>query len=206
VPAMAYANRLGWKSVVIRIATGAFQLFSACALIFVGVAAWCNNDISHSSMRFAIAPTLSLPFVAIAFMLTAISYFCWFFSEFFYMCFTVVLATESGDWKSMLQRSLDLARSSFWRGSHFAFLIEFVTSIAPVLFSPVLLFSLSAGLTGGLDGFADSSPPVWMSLADDGISFLVLLLFAPFVAILNAYFANDVRMRYQARFDRADST
>ncbi|MBA3856551.1 MAG: hypothetical protein C0507_06520 [Cyanobacteria bacterium PR.3.49] len=199
IPSLAFSNRLGKKAVIARIATGAFQLITALVCIFGGVAAWCNNEKMHLPVRFFLAPELSLPLVGIVVVLTAVSYFCWFFSEFLYMCFSVVLATESNDWASLWRRSCNLSRSAFWRGTTFAFGIEFAVWATALLLSPITAFELTATLRGGLEGFASSNAPIWLSVTDNVIEFAVLLLSAPFWAILSAYFANDVRVRLNAR-------
>jgi len=198
IPSLAFSNRLGWKAVVARFATGAFQLCSAFVFISLGLLAWCNNERMGGAMHFQPLPELSLAVIAIIVALTALSYCCWFVSEFFYMCFSVVLATESSDWTTLWQRSCQLSRSALFRGSNFAFAEEFTMWLLPVLFSPLTLFNLSAAARNGFH-FAHTAPPVWITLTDSLIAAIILLIATPYVIILNAYFANDVRVRFQAR-------
>jgi hypothetical protein len=202
IPSLAFSNRLGWKAVIADVCVIVIQFVNAVVLIVLGLIAYGNDGIMHSPMRFALLPDLSLPFIAIIMALTAVSFLCWNFSEFFYQCFSVVLATESSDWPSLWRRSCDLSRSAFWRGSVFVFAIEFALWMSEILFSPVAVFNLQAALSGGVEGYATCVPPIWLSVVDYSVEFAILLLLAPFFIILNAYFANNVRIRFDARAGR----
>lgn len=202
VPSLAFSNRLGWKAVVARFAAFVVQNTSAIICIVLGVLSYNLPGITHASMRFHLMPDLSLPFVLIIVALTAISFFCYFFTEFLYLCFAVVLATECSDWASLMRRSCELARSSFLRGSSFAFISEFTYWLLPILISPLTFHNLSIVAHGGIRP-ASGSSPIWITLGDCLVEFAVTLLVIPFLIILDAYFVNDVRVRWQARASRS---
>ncbi len=186
VPAIAFANRLGWKAFVIRLATMFFQISSVVAVIMAGCIYW------------TVKPGLSIPFVAFAAVLVVLSYFGYFWSEFFNACFSVLLVTERSEWKFLLKRSLSMTKRAFLRGCNFSFAMEFLLVFASICLSPMIMLSAFQLTVHGFAGYADSETPLWISVADDFVQLLVSLAIIPLVAIWYAYFVNDVRLRLKS--------
>ncbi len=130
VPAIAFANRLGWKAFVVRMATMFLQGSTVVAVIMAGCIYW------------TIKPGLSIPFVAFAAVLVVLSYFGYFWSEFFNGCFSVLLVTERSEWKFLLKRSYSMTKRAFLKGCNFSFAMEFVMIFAMMILSPVLMLSV----------------------------------------------------------------
>ncbi|MBA3993073.1 MAG: hypothetical protein C0469_06050 [Cyanobacteria bacterium DS2.3.42] len=183
VPAIAFANRLGWKVFVIRMATMIFQISSVVAVIMAGCIYW------------TIKPGLSIPFVGFAAVMVVFSYFGYFWSEFFYACFSVLLVTERSEWKFLLKRSLSMTKRAFLKGCNFSFAMEFLMMFAMMILSPVLMLSLFQLASHGFVTCVESETPLWISVADDFVQLFVSLAIIPLVAIWYAYFVNDLRLR-----------
>lgn len=186
VPAIAFANRLGWKNVVARMAMGSFQLFWLGAPLIAGLALFDRDP--HFSVLFVIAVGV----------LSLFSLIAWISGEFFYESFSVVLATENAGWKAVLKRAFDLFKSVPWKGFGFSFLIQ-MAFLGLALLSPATVWSIGqVGLCcAGLDGAA--TPPLWLELIDDVVEFGVNLVTIPLAAICYSYFVNDVRLRLQEK-------
>lgn len=199
IPSLAYSNRLGWKASVARFATSIVQYFSASIVIALVAIAWVNESALDLPFRSSMLPQLPLGFVAIAAVLTAASFFCWFFVEFFYQCLTFVLATEGGEWSALLKRSFGLARSAVFRGSNFTFICEFMFWIGTAVISPLSIHNLAILAGGGMDALSRSNPPIWLTLVDSAFGCMLLILFMPLLIICSAYFANDVMLRMNLR-------
>lgn len=186
VPAIAFANRLGWKAFIVRMVTMFFQLSSVVAAIMAGCVYW------------TIKPGLSIPFFAFAAVLVVLSYFGYFWSEFFYACFSVLLVTERSEWKFLLKRSLSMTKGAFLKGCNFSFAMEFLMIFAMMILSPALVFSILQLVLHGFAGYAESETPLWISLTDEFVQSFVSLTVIPLVAIWYAYFLNDLRLRLKS--------
>lgn len=200
VPALAFANRFGYKSIVARLVTGAVQGVSLCILFGVFLTIWGGGAMpGAAASAMDVTATMQTPaFIGSAIGVLAASLAIWFFVEFYYACFAATLATEEASWAYLWKHSFELTKSAIFRGTWFVAALEIVASFLTFVCPSTIFMVPQIVKNGWLEGFG-ASQPILISVLDCLVQFGIGLLLLPVMALCTAYLANDLQLRLKSR-------